>query len=103
MPSANPWIGIETLVTRRAPDNARGNEVYGPDQAITLRQAIDIFTINAARHMGNDKDLGSLETGKLADFIVLDRNPFRIPITDVHNVVVNQVFVGGREAFHRKR
>ena len=40
VPSANPWIGIETLVTRRAPDNARGNEVYGPDQAITLRQAM---------------------------------------------------------------
>ena len=102
VPSANPWIGIETLVTRRAPDNARGNEVYGPDQAVTLRQAIDIFTINAARQMGNDKDLGSLETGKLADFIVLDRNPFRIPITAVHTIVVNRVFVGGREAFHRK-
>jgi predicted amidohydrolase YtcJ len=101
VPSPNPWIGIETLVTRRAPDGARPGEVYGPDEAITLRQAIDIFTINAARHLGNDKDLGSLEPGKIADFIVIDRNPFQIPITDVHKVVVNRVFVGGRQVYAR--
>ena len=99
VPSANPWIGIETLVTRRAPENARPGEVYGPAEAITLRQAIDIFTINAARHMGDDKDLGSLDVGKLADFIVLDRNPFRIPITDVHKVVVERVFIDGRQVY----
>lgn len=102
VPSANPWIGIETLVTRTAPDGARGTQTYGPGQAITLRQAIDVFTINAARQMGNARDLGSLEPGKIADFIVLDRNPFRIPITQVHNVVVTRVIIGGREVFHRK-
>jgi predicted amidohydrolase YtcJ len=102
VPSANPWIAIETLVTRKAPDHARGDETYGPDEAVTLRQAIDIFTINGARQMGNDRDLGSLETGKIADFIMLDRNPFRIPISEVHKVVVNRVFVAGREVFHRK-
>ena len=103
VPSANPWIGIETLVTRRAPDHARGAEVYGPAEAVTLRQAIDIFTINAARQMGDDKDLGSLEQGKLGDFIVLDRNPFRIPIGEVHKVVVERVFIAGREVFHHRR
>jgi predicted amidohydrolase YtcJ len=102
VPSANPWIAIETLVTRKAPDYGRGDETYGPGEAVTLRQAIDIFTINAARQMGNDRDLGSLETGKIADFIMLDRNPFRIPISEVHKVVVNRVFVAGREVFHRK-
>ncbi len=102
VPSANPWIGIETMVTRKAPDHARGDETYGPGEAVTLRQAIDIFTINAARQMGNDKDLGSLEPGKIADFIVIDRNPFRIPIGEVHTIVVNRVFVAGREVFHRK-
>jgi predicted amidohydrolase YtcJ len=102
VPSANPWIGIETMVTRQAPDHARGDETYGPGEAVTLRQAIDIFTINAARQMGNDKDLGSLEPGKIADFIVIDRNPFRIPIGEVHTIVVERVFVAGREVFHRK-
>jgi predicted amidohydrolase YtcJ len=99
VPSANPWIGIETLVTRTAPDNARPGEVFGPDEAITLKQAIDIFTINAARHMGDSDRLGSLETNKIADFIVLDRNPFRIAITEVHKVKVLAAYINGERVY----
>jgi predicted amidohydrolase YtcJ len=99
VPSANPWIGIETLVTREAPDGGRPGEAFGPGEAITLKQAIDLFTINAARHMGDADRLGSLETGKIADFIVVDRDPLAIPITDVHNVKVKSVYVDGRQVF----
>jgi predicted amidohydrolase YtcJ len=99
VPSANPWIGIETLVTRQAPDGARRGERIGPAEAITLKEAIDLFTINAARHMGDADQLGSLEVGKVADVIVLDRDPFAIPITDVHNVKVTRVYVQGRPVF----
>ena len=38
---------------------------------------------------------GTIEAGKVADFIVLDRNPFKIAATDLHNVVVTQSYVGG--------
>jgi hypothetical protein len=99
VPSANPWIGIETLVTRAAPGGVRSGETLGPGEAITLRQAIDIFTINAARHMGDSDRLGSLEKGKIADFIVLDRNPLDIPITDVHKVKVTGAYIGGERVY----
>lgn len=99
VPNPNPWIGIETLVTRRAPAGVRAGESFGPGEAITLRQAIDIFTINAARHMGEGARLGSLEPGKLADFIVIDRDPFEIPITEVHAIKTQQVYIGGRKVF----
>ncbi|QTH23089.1 amidohydrolase [Rhizorhabdus wittichii] len=99
VPSANPWIGIETLVTRRAPDDQRPGEVYGPAEAITLKEAIDIFTINAARQLGMADKLGTIEPGKIADLIILDRNPFKIPATDVHNVVVTQVIIDGKTAY----
>uniref|UniRef100_UPI00056A1A3A amidohydrolase family protein n=1 Tax=Rhizorhabdus wittichii TaxID=160791 RepID=UPI00056A1A3A len=99
VPSANPWIGIETLVTRRAPDDQRPGEVYGPAEAITLKEAIDIFTINAARQFGMADKLGTIEPGKIADLIILDRNPFKIPATDVHNVVVTQVIIDGKTAY----
>jgi predicted amidohydrolase YtcJ len=99
VPSADPWIGIETLVTRTAPDNARPGESFGPDEAITLKQAIDIFTINAAKHMGDSDRLGSLETNKIADFIVLDRNPFKISIKDVHKVKVLAAYINGERVY----
>ncbi len=99
VPSVNPWIGIETLVTRAAPDGVRPGETLGPGEAITLKQAIDIFTINAAKHMGDSDRLGSLEKGKIADFIVLDRNPLEIPITDVHKVKVTGAYIGGERVY----
>jgi predicted amidohydrolase YtcJ len=49
--------------------------------------------------MGDADRLGSLETGKIADFIVVDRDPLAIPITDVHNVKVKSVYVDGRQVF----
>jgi predicted amidohydrolase YtcJ len=91
VPEVNPWIGIETLVTRRAPGGA-GDALGEP---ITLEQAIDMFTVNAARQMGNANKTGRIVPGFLADIIVLDRNPFEIPITDVHRTGVTMVLVNG--------
>lgn len=101
IPSANPWIGIETLVTRKAPDGERLGESYGPNEAITLKEAIDLFTINAAKQFGYADSRGTIEAGKAADLIVLDRNPFEIPITDVHKVVVTQSYVGGELVYQK--
>jgi predicted amidohydrolase YtcJ len=93
VPSPNPWIGIETAVTRRNPGG--GARTFGAAQAITLEQAVAMFSINAARRMGIADKAGSLETGKLADFLVLDRNPFAMPITQVHATKVLETWIGG--------
>lgn len=91
VPEVNPWIGIETLVTRRIPGGG-GDELGEP---ITLEQAIDMFTVNAARQMGNANRTGRIVPGLLADVIVLDRNPFDIPITEVHEIQVTKVLIEG--------
>ena len=100
-PTANPWIGIETLVTRRTPGDPGTGAAIAPREAITLKEAIDLFTIAGARQMGDAKERGSIETGKIADLIVLDRDPFAIPINDVHNTTVEKVLIDGRVAFSR--
>jgi len=87
----NPWIGIETLVTRQAPGG--GGEQLG--EPISLEQAIDMFTVNAARQMGNSNRTGRIVPGLLADVIVIDRNPFEIPITEVHETQVLKVLIEG--------
>ncbi len=97
VPSPNPWIGIETAITRRNPGGSERS--YGIAQAINLTQAIDMFTINAAKRMGTDRDAGSLAPGKFADFIILESNPFDLPVTDLHKVRPLETWIGGVRVF----
>lgn len=97
VPSVNPWIAIETLVTRQKPGG--GGEVLGAQERITLRQAIDLFTVNSAREMGQRAEVGTLERGMLADLIVLDRNPYRIPIGQVHDTKVKMAMINGEVVY----
>lgn len=99
VPQPDVWLAIQTAVTRAAPG---GTATYGPGEAITLPQAVDMFSIQAARRLGRERDQGSIEAGKLADFIVLDRNPFKLPATEIHMVKVEQTWIGGEKVFERK-
>jgi predicted amidohydrolase YtcJ len=100
-PTANPWIGMETLVTRRVPGDLGNGPAIAATEAITLREAVDLFTINGARQMGDAKVRGSIELGKIADLIVLDQDPFAVPLNQVHKTTVEKVFIDGRQVFSR--
>ena len=93
VPSVNPWLAIETLVTRQVPGG--GGEVLGAQERISLEQAVDIFTRQSAEQSNAGHATGTIETGKLADLIVLDRNIFEVPITDIHRTKVLMTLVGG--------
>jgi predicted amidohydrolase YtcJ len=97
VPSVNPWIAIETLVTRQVPGG--GGEALGAQERITLEQAIDMFTRASARQMNMDVATGTIEQGKLADLIVIDRNVFDVPITTVHQTKVLRTFINGEEVY----
>jgi predicted amidohydrolase YtcJ len=100
VPSPNPWVAMETLVTRRKPGEPQGAS-FGPAEAISLDEAIKLFTVNGARQSGSVRRLGTIVRGKSADLIVLDRNPLRIPITQVHEVRVLQTYIDGEKVFER--
>jgi hypothetical protein len=93
VPSVNPWIAIETLVTRQAPGG--GGETLGAAERITLEQAVELFTVSSAVETGNRDKVGAIERGMLADLVVLDRNPFSVPITDVHDTRVKMTIING--------
>ena len=99
VPSVNPWIAIETLVTRQKPGG--GGETLGAAEKITLKQAMDLFTVNSAKQMGNADKTGRIEPGMLADLIVVDRNPYEIPITEVHNINVEKTIINGEVVYNR--
>lgn len=70
--------------------------VVGASQAITPEQALAAYTINAAYQFGMEKDVGSLEVGKFADFVVLDSNPIKIDPLKIRDIQIVATVMGGR-------
>ena len=101
VPTPNPWPGIEAMVTRSDPYSDSG-EADWPKQAIELAAAVRIFTINGAIAGTVGDSSGSIEIGKDADFIVLDRSIFEIPITDVGQTQVILSVVNGHTLIDKR-
>jgi len=101
-PTLNGFFQMQAWVTRRDPgDPDRGT--LNADQAITLEQAVYGYTQGGIECLGFDwpDKLGSIEEGKLADFIVIDRNIFDISIEEVHQTRVERTVVGGEVVYER--
>ena len=92
----NPFLGMWIALTRQP---RWAEQPLHPEQRITREQALQLYTINNAFLMFAEQDKGSLEPGKLADFIVLDRDYLACPVNDVADIEVRQTFVGGRQVY----
>lgn len=95
------WFAIKVGVTREAAPEA-GPQYRGrlsQDPGLSREAALRGITINGAYHLREDTVTGSLEPGKLADFIVLDRDPQTIPAADIAHVKVLETVVGGRVVY----
>lgn len=99
--SPNPFYGIHAAVTRQDAEGRPAGGWYA-NEAMTLKEAFRCFTLDAAYAGHQEKELGSLETGKWADFIVIDQDLFKMPAKDIHKTVVLQTWVGGRQVFGAK-
>jgi len=98
-PTPNPWIAVETLVTRMRPGGGGDDPPLAPGQAISVKEAIDLYTVNAARQFGHADTVGSIKPGMLADVIVIDRNPFTVPVTTIHETQVELVMINGETVY----
>jgi predicted amidohydrolase YtcJ len=96
--SPNAWEGIYGLVTRKDPSRQFPGTLW-PEQAISLTEAIRIYTTNSAQAMGLDDVTGSLSPGKSADFIVLNENPHDIHLDTLPHVKTRQTWFAGRKVF----
>ena len=97
VPSVNPWVGIETLVTREVPGGSSNS--FGKAEAISLNEAIDLFTVNSAKQERMSNKVGRIEVGMLADVIVVESSPYEVPITRVHATKVRMTFIGGEKVY----
>ena len=96
-----PLEGIYAAVTRRTLDdrNPRG---WIPEQRITVEEALAAYTVEGAYASFEESDKGSLVRGKLADFVLLDRDLTRIQPETIRDAQVVMTVVGGRILFERQ-
>ena len=96
----NPFLGMATAVTRKA----RGyDRPLHPEEALTREEAIRFYTINNARILFLDDRAGSLERGKLADFVVIDRDLLTCPAEAIAKTSVLRTYLGGKLVYARDK
>ncbi len=95
-PDADPWKGLEGMVTRMDPKTNSGDKL---GESIDLEAGIKILTINGAMAMMHEDVAGSIEVGKHADMILLDRNLFEIPATEISEVKVLKTIFAGKVVY----
>ncbi len=94
----NPFLGMWTTIARQP----RGADApLHPEQTLTREQAIRLYTINNAFLTFEEAHKGSLEPGKLADFVVLDRDILTCPVGQVKDIQVEATYLGGARVYVR--
>ena len=96
----NPMQGLRAAVTRRGADGTP-KEGWNVSQALTLEEALDIYTRGGAYGAGWEAELGTLAPGMRADMILLEKNLFEVNPLDFVKVGVRKVWVDGEEVMNR--
>jgi predicted amidohydrolase YtcJ len=98
----NPLYSFHAAVSRKD-DNSWPPGGWFPEQAMTRDEALKSMTIWPAYAGFQEKELGSLSIGKLADFVILDRDIMTVPDSDILGTAVLATYIGGRAVFERSR
>ena len=93
----NPFLGMWTAVTRLN----TSNEVVHPEERISREEALKMYTIWAAYRQFAENSRGSVEAGKLADLVVIDRDYLNCPPDEIRNIEPVQVMIEGKLAYRR--
>ena len=94
----NPLVAIETAVRRQDPDD-RVSGFLNKNESIDLTEMLKAYTTNAAYLMHQEEYTGSIEVGKAADLIILERNLYNIPVDEISEVKVLQTLLEGKTVF----
>ena len=95
---SNPFHGLYAAISRRDRDGEPAGGWYA-NQALTRFEALHAFTLAAAYAAHQEDRLGSLEPGKWADFIIIDRDYFAVPVDEIDDTRVLQTWIGGKQVF----
>ncbi len=95
---ASPLYGIYAAVTRRTLDD-KNPDGWVPEQKISVEQALTAYTKDAAFAAFEEDIKGTLEVGKLADFVVLSEDLFKVDAANIRDIEVLETYVGGKRVY----
>ena len=96
---ANPLIGLEISMTRKEYGPHKTAMIGPASERLSLESAIAAYSVNGAKQLGRDDEIGSIETGKRADFVVLPMNPFAVKVEFIHSLSPDAVLLDGEVVF----
>ena len=88
----HPFLCMKNAILRKTMQHG---DVLGPEYCITIQEALKAYTINAAWQLKRDDEIGSLEEGKLGDFVYLSNNPLNMEPEKLPDIKVIATFIGG--------
>ena len=94
----NPLIGLRDAISRKT----GSGESIGSSEAITVEQALSLYTKEAAYISFEESERGTIKEGKVADFVVLDKDPLKIPPEDIPDCKVKMTMVGGEIVYNQE-
>ncbi len=94
-----PMVALYTAVTRKG----QSGRVYGPEEAVSIQDALRMYTANGPYLTREEKTKGTLEAGKLADMIVLDSDPLTSPPEKLLSTKVELTILGGKLVYSRSQ
>jgi len=89
----NPFLAMWTTITRKAKGY---QDTLHPEEALSREQALRLYTINNAYLMFLEDQIGSLEPGKLADFVIVNTDILTCPVDSIRNTRVLQTYLAGK-------
>jgi hypothetical protein len=90
----HPILGLHALVTRNS---------FVPEECLSIEEALKSYTINAAYAAFEEDIKGSIEVGKLADLVILNKNPMEIPKEEIKEIKVLETIIRGKTVFVKQR
>jgi len=89
MERLNPLLGVQFAVTRR----------FFPEEQLSVDEALQMYTVNAAYASFEEKDKGTIEEGKLADLTVLSKNLHDAPASEIEDIQIEMTIINGKVAY----
>jgi hypothetical protein len=93
--AADPLLRIQDMVTRTSSHGL----VVGPQQRVTVDQAIKVWTLDGAYTTFEEKIKGSITPGKLGDFVVLAKDPRKVPSNTIKDIALEATYMGGEKVY----